>query len=152
MKKIFLLFILPLFLISACEEDEISESEQLKIDIKLIEKYLEENSLTAQSTESGLHYIIIEQGAGETATLESIVDVNYTGMLLDGTIFDSTRNSLVLEELIKGWQEGIPLIQKGGSIKLFIPSKLGYGDTAKDNIPKNSVLIFDIELLNVIPL
>lgn len=152
MKKLFLLLLLPIFALTACDDDddEISEAEQLKIDIAKIEQYLEETNLTAQSTESGLHYIIIEEGTGDTPTDEAIVDVNYTGMLLDSTIFDSQRNSFILENLVEGWQEGLPLIKKGGHIKLFIPSTLGYGDVAISGIPKNSVLLFDIELINVI--
>jgi len=152
MKKLLILLIIPFFFFVACEEDEVSDAEQLKIDIKKIENYLEEHNLTAQSTESGLHYIIVEQGTGDFAIDSSFVDVNYTGMLLDSTIFDTDRNTLILYSTIKGWQEGLSLLQEGGSIKLFVPSKLGYGDTKSGIIPKNSVLLFDIELINVIPL
>ena len=151
MKKILILLLIPFFFFVACEDDDISEAEQLKIDIKKIESYLEENNLTALSTESGLHYIITEQGTGDFATDTSIVDVNYFGMLLDSTEFDSGRNSFLLTGVIEGWQEGLKLLKKGGSIKLFVPSKLGYGTKASGIIPKNSVLLFDIELINVIP-
>ena len=148
MKKILLLLI-PVFILFACEEED-TEAEQLKKDIAKIEKYLADNNLVAQSTASGLHYIIHEEGTGDNPAYEAFVDVIYTGMLLNGTVFDSGRNTFVLAELVLAWQEGIPLIKKGGSITLYVPSKLGYGDTKSGIIPANSVLIFDIELLNVL--
>nr|MBA3682346.1 FKBP-type peptidyl-prolyl cis-trans isomerase [Bacteroidota bacterium] len=82
----------------------------------------------------------------------SNVTVNYKGSLRDGTVFDQSGAagiSIGLNSVIEGWKEGIPLFKKGGKGVLLIPSALGYGDKATGKIPANSVLIFDIELLNV---
>ncbi|MFO7843391.1 MAG: FKBP-type peptidyl-prolyl cis-trans isomerase [Bacteroidales bacterium] len=149
MKKLFaILFFVPLVLFYSCEKDEAyNEEEQLKKDIALIEEYLQENDLTAQSTESGLYYIIEEQGTGVKPSLQSEVTVAFTGELLNGNVFDNgTLNKYPLNNLIEGWQEGLMLFNEGGKGQLFIPSTLGYGNYDKENIPANSVLIFDIHL------
>lgn len=141
-------FILSFLLIAlaACEDDIKSYEEQLEIDVDKIEKYLSENDLTAESTESGLHYIIEVEGTGAQPTINSKVNVTYTGKFLNGEVFDSGTLEYELILFIAGWQEGIPLMHSGGKAKLFIPSGLGYGTSARSSIPANSVLIFDIEL------
>jgi len=132
-------------------EDENTIAKQLEEDIKLIEQYLTDNNLTAQSTKSGLHYIITNEGYGDRPTSSSIVRVEYTGRLLDGTVFDSnTVDGNPLYNYIQGWVEGIKLFKKSGSGKLFIPSGLGYGSKPMGSIPANSVLVFDIKLVNII--
>jgi len=122
-------------------------------DQKTIEDYLAAHDLTAQSTASGLYYIIQNPGSSNHPNIKSIISVNYRGYLTDETIFDSSYPkgapaSLELKSLVAGWQEGLPLIGAGGTIQLFIPSALGYGSTAKGDIPANSVLIFDIGLVD----
>ncbi len=78
--------------------------------------------------------------------------VKYKGYLTDGTVFDQTTGSLSatfsLSGLIEGWQEGIPLLKKGGKGTFFLPSALGYGPSGAGSIPPNTVLIFEIELLD----
>ena len=149
MKKYFFLFLVfSLSMFTSCEKDNAAE-EQLKKDIELIEDYLAQNHLTAQSTKSGLHYIILDQGTGVKPNIMSSVTVSYSGKLLDGTVFDSGFNIFYLSQLIKGWQEGLQLINAGGKIKLFVPSGLGYGSNIVADIPANSVLMFDIELKSV---
>lgn len=152
MKKLCLL-ILSISLFFACSEDMVTYQDQLEKDIKKIEKYLSDSGLVAQSTKSGLHYIIEQEGSGdEYPTLYSFPKVKYTGRFLDGKIFDSgTANDLPLYKYTKGWQEGIPLFKKGGKGKLFVPSGLGYGSTPFFDIPANSVLIFDVELIEIFP-
>mgnify|MGYP001262388386 CR=1 FL=1 len=123
-----------------------------QIDQQVIEQYILENNLVAESTTSGLHYIIDNQGSGEKPNIYSTVTIAYTGKLTDGEIFDqssSTGATFPLYNLIQGWQEGIPLFNEGGSGTLLIPSSLGYGSQAVGNIPKNSVLIFEINLIEV---
>ena len=105
-----------------------------------------ENNLTAQSTESGLYYIIEEQGTGAKPELQSKVTVAYTGKLLNGNVFDSGTLTLNLYEFIDGWKEGIQLFNEGGKGMLFVPSTLAYGEHDQETIPANSVLIFDIHL------
>lgn len=141
--------------ITACNDTEIlSPAEQLEVDLNLIEDYLATNNINAEVTESGLHYVIEEEGNGMFPTLEDEVSVSYRGYLLNGDTFDETEEnmpvSFVLGNLIFGWQEGLQLFPAGSKGKLFIPSGLGYGSLARPGIPANSVLLFDIELVDVI--
>ncbi len=117
---------------------------------RLITNYLTENNLTAERTASGLYYIITQEGDGNFPNLNSEVTVSYKGTLLeDGSVFDSRSNwPFLLSDLIPGWQEGIPLISRGGSATLIVPSALGYGSTPRPGIPANSILIFDIFLVD----
>ncbi|MGB1204277.1 MAG: FKBP-type peptidyl-prolyl cis-trans isomerase [Chitinophagales bacterium] len=130
-------------------------AEQLKIDTKKIEAYLTANKLEAEKTESGIHYIVTKKGTGKNPTIDNKVKVHYKGTLLDGTEFDSSykRNKpaeFPLKGVVKGWQEGIPLLKEGGKGTLLIPSALAYGPQGRPSIPPNSVLIFEVELLNIV--
>jgi FKBP-type peptidyl-prolyl cis-trans isomerase len=148
--RLFLLLLFSMTLFS-CNKD-LSAAEQLEQDIEKIKKYLSDNNLTATATLSGLHYIITTPGTGGSPNLQSNVTVKYKGTLLDGTIFDQTTGSQTatfpLANLIPGWQEGIPLLQKGGKGAFLLPSALGYGPNPVGPIPANSVLIFEIELVD----
>jgi cyclophilin family peptidyl-prolyl cis-trans isomerase len=109
-----------------------------------------------EKTKSGLFYLIDNKGNNDFSSIGSTVSVHYTGKLIDGTIFDSSyqRNnpiSFVIGkgQVIKGWDEGILKIAKGGSAKLVIPSDLAYGENGAGGIiPPNSTLIFDVELID----
>lgn len=162
-KLLFPLIILAIF-IASCNDDDDKVAEQLKIDIELIEKYITDSSLTAQSTESGLHYIMEEEGTGDRPDIFAYVTVSYKGYLLDGTVFDEGEvDGNPLHMYVEGWQEGIQLFKQEGKGKLFIPSKLGYGTKEKTKyeyddegnisdtltIPANSVLVFDFSLDSV---
>jgi len=146
-----LLAICGLFMF-ACKDKILNPEEQLNADLDIIEKYLSDNNLTAQNSASGLHYIITEPGSGGHPSAQSTVTVKYKGYLTDGTVFDQTTGtstaSFPLANLIPAWQEGIPLLQKGGKGTFFCPSYLGYGTNGSGPIPPNSVLIFEIELVN----
>ena len=114
------------------------------------------NAQDTITTESGLKYIITNKGDGEMPLKDAKVTVHYTGRLVNDTVFDSSvkRNkpfSFVLGKgrVIAGWDEGVALLHQGDKATLIIPSDLAYGSTAKPNIPANSTLIFDIELLEV---
>jgi FKBP-type peptidyl-prolyl cis-trans isomerase FkpA len=99
-----------------------------------------------------LHYIIKAPGSGDAfPSLASDITINYKGYLLDGTVFDENTNiTFALNRLIRGWQQGIPLIKPGGEIMLLIPSELGYGANRSGSIPGNSVLIFEIDLISFV--
>lgn len=108
------------------------------------------------STESGLQYRIEVPGNNEImATVQDTVEVHYTGMLLDGTVFDSSVErgetaKFPLKAVIKGWTEGMQLVGEGGKIRLWIPYELGYGPRAMGpNLPAYSTLVFDVELIKV---
>lgn len=148
-KNTLIIGFLSLFLFGGCSKDD----NQREIDADLIREYIEANNLDAQSTGSGLHYVIEEPGSSERPDLLSTVRVIYTGRLLDGFEFDSSNGSIRefrLAQLIPGWQEGIPLFGKGGKGILIIPSHLGYGPSVipGSGIPPNSVLVFDMELVD----
>ena len=137
-------------LMSCSDDDEISPEQQLEIDAEKINDYLESNNLTADIHPSGLRYIIRQQGGGARPTINDNVTINYEGRFLDEEVFDSNEEiTFPLRNLIPGWQIGVPLLQVGGSITLFVPSGLAYGPSRRGSIPANSVLIFDIDLLEV---
>ena len=136
---------------------EDKEKRRIEKEQKTIEAHLAKNSLTAQKTESGIHYIIEKEGSGVHPAAEDIVRVHYKGTLLDGTVFDSSIErgepiEFALDGVIKGWTEGIPLFSKGGKGTLFIPSHLAYGSNPRPGgkIKSNDVLIFEVELLDII--
>jgi peptidylprolyl isomerase len=107
------------------------------------------------STESGLQYEILHKGDNtETPTAKSKVKVHYHGTLIDGTVFDSsvdrgTPISFGLNQVIKGWQEGLQYMSEGDKFRLYIPSTLGYGKGGSGPIPPAAVLIFDVELIEI---
>lgn len=111
------------------------------------------NSITYTQHSSGLFYQIITQGSGTAPTLSSKVYITYTGTFLNGTVFDSQSNATLtgwpLSSLIEGMRIGIPLIQKGGHIKLVIPSSLAYGCNGTGSIPSNAPIFFDVNLIDV---
>lgn len=117
-----------------------------------IVKYISDNQLNATKTESGLYYVIDEAGTGKQPTSTSNVTVAYKGYFTNKTVFDpgsTTGISLNLQQVIKGWTEGIPYFKEGGSGKLLIPATLGYGSYNNNSIPGGSVLIFDVKLISV---
>lgn len=148
--------LLGLFLIvgafSSCKKDTYNAEEQLKIDDKLIVDFIAKNGIPAIKHSSGLYYQILAPGTGSTTFMSSTnVSVNYEGRLLNGAIFDKPTTTAIfpLGNLILGWQIGIPLIQKGGKIRLIVPSTLAYRNTSPGaGIPANSVLDFTIDLIN----
>lgn len=142
-----LTFTILIVIAASCKKDDTVDYGP--IDDKIIKDYLTANSLTAKSTPSGLYYIITTPGGDIHPNINLQVKVKYKGYLTNGTIFDQGTITYSLSQLIKGWQEGLPLIGVGGKIKLLIPSALGYGSSSQGTaIPANSVLIFDMELLD----
>lgn len=147
-------FSFVLVMIVSCTKTETPDVvDYSPIDKKIIEEYITANNdTTAQSTASGLYYIIQNPGGTAHPNLNSVVTVNYQGYLTNGTLFDSSATGkplvIALNRLISGWQEGLQLIGTGGKMTLLIPSNLGYGSYAVGTIPANSVLIFNIELVS----
>ncbi len=115
-----------------------------------MQSYITANGITAIKHTSGLYYQVIEPGTGATPTLSSSVKANYTGKFTDNTPFDGGVATFPLGGVIQGWQIGIPLIKQGGKIKLIIPPYLAYGCSPYMGIPGNAVLIFDVELQEVL--
>jgi FKBP-type peptidyl-prolyl cis-trans isomerase FkpA len=117
-----------------------------------IQAYIEANNLDAQKSNSGLYYVIDDQGTGAQPTQTDDVTVVYKGYFINGQVFDPGKAegiSFNLQQVISGWTEGITYFKEGGSGMLLIPAHLGYGSYNYNGIPGGSVLIFDIELLSV---
>ena len=136
-------------LLVSCNNDSNDFKPQTDADIQ---KYIADHNLTAVKTESGLYYVINTQGTGVKPTSASNVTVAYKGYYLDGKVFDQSKPegiSFGLNQVIKGWTEGIPYFNEGGEGILLIPYQLGYGINNYNGIPGGSVLVFDIKLLKV---
>ncbi len=134
------------------------QSEQMSTDSVKIEAYLKENKIDAQTSESGVRYVITKKGSGVQPSPGDSVFVQYTGKLLDGTQFDSSyeRNQgpfgfpIGQGMVIPGWDEGIALLNEGSKATLYIPSPLAYGPQGAGGvIAPNSILVFDVELVDV---
>lgn len=128
-----------------------SESQSV-LDQQHILSFLTANSLTALKDESGIHYIVTTQGTGtDPINLNTDVEIKYTLKMLDGTIADSGQFTSVPKSLVMGMQKMLVKFTKGAKFRLFIPSVLGYGNTSNTtgSIPANSVLDFDVEIINV---
>ena len=120
-------------------------------------EFLEENKTKegVQVTPSGLQYKIITKGEGAIPTREDDVSVHYTGMFIDGKVFDSSVErgqplSLSTTGVIPGWTEALTMMPVGSKWELTIPSELGYGERGSGPIPGNSVLVFEVELLDIV--
>lgn len=162
------------------EEDDKKTAEKMKKeaeeqkgkDAKIIEEYAKKNDLKLEKTASGLHYVITKEGTGDKAKAGDQVKVNYTGMLLDGKVFDTSVEetakkskldekqkgrkyepiafALGARQVIQGWDEGIALLSKGAKATFLIPSGLAYGKMgAGADISPDAVLRFDVELVEI---
>ena len=125
----------------------------IRDSIETIQEYLADNNLTATQDDSGIFYIIDEEGTGTTfPTSFAEISMAYTGYLMDGTQFDSRTAvsplNINLGDTILGWIIGVQKFKKGGKGTILIPSPLAYSNSALPGIPANSILIFDIELLD----
>ncbi|MBQ0076261.1 MAG: FKBP-type peptidyl-prolyl cis-trans isomerase [Bacteroidales bacterium] len=105
-------------------------------------------------TESGLQYEVIKMGKGPKPSATDRVRVHYHGTLIDGTVFDSSVErgepiTFGLNQVIKGWTEGLQLMPVGSKFRFYIPQELGYGAREAGSIPPYSVLIFEVELLDI---
>ena len=134
------------------EAQKAKMAEDKKKNIEHITKFLEEK---LEKTASGLEYKVIKEGAGEKPKATDKVTVHYTGYLTDGSKFDSSVDrgqpaTFGLNQVIKGWTEGVQLMTIGSKYRFKIPPELGYGAAgAGGSIPPNAVLVFDIELISI---
>ncbi|MGO3056361.1 MAG: FKBP-type peptidyl-prolyl cis-trans isomerase [Halomonas sp.] len=133
------------------EAAEMAQLNQEEGDDFLVENAEREG---IEVTESGLQYEVLESGDGETPGPEDTVEVNYEGMLLDGTVFDSSFErgepvSFQVNQVIEGWQEALQLMSVGDSWMLYIPADLAYGEHGQGPIGPNEMLTFRVELLGV---
>ncbi len=122
------------------------------------EEFLKKNveNPDVKTTDSGLQYIVMEEGEGDKPTTADRVKVHYHGTLIDGTVFDSsvdrgTPSEFGVTQVIKGWTEGLQLMSEGAKYKFFVPQELAYGATPRGgSIKPFSMLIFEVELLEIL--
>ena len=129
-----------------------------KLDKNLAEgrKFLDENkkNKSVMVTESGLQYKVLKEGTGKKPEAGGTVTCHYTGTLIDGTKFDSSydRNqplTIALNQVIKGWGEGLQLMKEGSKYMFYIPNELAYGQQQAGMIPPGAAIIFEVELIKV---
>ncbi|RRB04780.1 FKBP-type peptidyl-prolyl cis-trans isomerase [Larkinella rosea] len=158
MKKYGFILLVGVLLMGGC----LSNTEQTPCDpapisvkapqaeVTALKQFIDSNRIAASADDRGFYYSIKAPGSGSKPTVCSTVTVNYTGKLTNGSTFDSGSGvTFGLNQLILGWQEGIPLVAPGGSITLYLPPSLAYGQQALSGIPANSILIFTIDLVGV---
>ncbi len=140
-------------------QDAVNQKQAAQADVTLAEskKFLENNKSQpdVKTTASGLQYIVVQEGKGKSPTPKDTVKAHYRGTLANGQQFDSSYDrgqpaEFPVEGVIKGWTEALQLMKVGGKVKLFIPPELGYGAAARPGIPANSVLLFDVELVDIV--
>jgi FKBP-type peptidyl-prolyl cis-trans isomerase FkpA len=147
---------------SAMADAEKAAVVQKQTDDKIIVDYLAKNKITnAIRTESGLHYVITQEGTGNKPEKGNIVVVNYTGKLMDGKTFDTNLKGegskpaefpIGVGAVIPGWDEALLLLKKGSKVNLYLPSTIAYGAAGSNGvIPANAVLMFEVELLDIKP-
>lgn len=142
--------VLALTLFISCSKDGnidyVAKNEQEII------AYIAKNNLTAKRSDSGLYYVILNQGTGANPTATANVTVAYKGYYTNGNVFDQSNAagiSFGLNQVIKGWTEGMQYFKTGGNGILLIPAHLGYGSNDYNGIPGGSVLIFDVKLNSI---
>jgi len=128
-----------------------------KANLEKGKKFLEENGKRegVTTTASGLQYEVLEMGKGEKPKASDMVRVHYTGTLIDGTKFDSSLDrkepaEFPLDHVIRGWTEGVQLMPVGSKFKFYLPADLAYGEQGAGTIPPNSVLVFEVQLLDIV--
>lgn len=159
--RIFMGILAMSILVFSCAKTDtgICENATVASERAQLVAYATKNGITYTEHSSGMLYQITNPGAGLQPTLNSRVFIGYKGRRMDETVFDSANippfANFILNDLIQGWKTGIPLIRKGGSIKLIIPSSMAYGCTGSRrfdgtySINPNSPLYFEISLLDV---
>ena len=127
-----------------------------KSNLILADQFLKNNKgkENIKETPTGLQYRVIKEGKGPSPKREDRVKVHYVGKLMDGTEFDSSikrgePSEFGLMQVIKGWTEGLQLMKLGAKYEFFIHPKIAYGSRARPTIPANSLLIFEVELLEI---
>lgn len=141
------------FNVYASQVEEIEREKRLQKGRDFLKQNGEKKEV--KTTKSGVQYRVIKEGKGPKPTLEDSVKVHYKGRLIDGTEFDNSYKrsepiTISPLQVIPGWTEGLCLIPKGGIYELTIPSELAYGERGVGPIQSNSVLIFEVEMIDII--
>jgi FKBP-type peptidyl-prolyl cis-trans isomerase FkpA len=148
---LFVAFILSVF--SGCKKDKGCSPKSASSELPQMQAFANAHNMTLTAHGSGLQYEILDMGNGPKANASSKISITYTGKFMNGQTFDEQLTPNIapwaLSGLIEGWIIGIPLINEGGHIRLLVPSSLAYGCQQYYDIPGNSVLYFDIRLVDV---
>ena len=146
------------FLAEQQQKAQAKMAEDAKTNLEKGEAFLKENAAKegVKTTASGLQYQVKTEGSGPQPKADEIVTVEYEGRLIDGSVFDSSKQhggepvTFPLNQVIPGWTEGLQLMKEGSEYTFFVPAKLAYGDRAMgDKIGPNSTLVFDVKLVKV---
>ena len=139
------------------QKSQAKQAEDAKDNVAKGEAFLKENAAKAgvKTTASGLQYTVKTEGTGALPKATNVVTVEYEGRLIDGTVFDASKNhggsaTFQLDQVIPGWTEGVQLMKEGAEYTFYVPSKLAYGErAASEKIGPNSTLIFDVKLVKI---
>lgn len=144
------LLAITLIFFTSCGKD--NPIDYVTLNDEEIQKFISDNSLNAEKSNSGLYYVIDNPGSGTQPNTTSNVTVAYKGYYTSGSVFDQSDAegvSFNLQQVIRGWTEGITYFKEGGSGMLLVPAHLGYGNNNYNGIPGGSVLVFDVTLISV---
>ncbi|NRA11127.1 MAG: FKBP-type peptidyl-prolyl cis-trans isomerase [Crocinitomicaceae bacterium] len=146
--KTILSLVLLVLCVSSC--GTYSDEQMKEFDTK-IQSYLKKNNIECLKSSSGLYYKIIEEGEGRKIQYTDVVSFKYSGRLLNGKLFDDRKDPVTFEvsKLIGCWKEIMLNLKPGGKAFLVSPPQLGYGTNNLDDIPKNSILVFEMEVVSV---
>lgn len=156
MKVVYIgLFCLIAFFTSCLKEDTACSNVNPSTEDTTMTGYASRRGYTVTKHPSGMYYQVTSVGTGVVPTVNSKIRVRYKGLRMDDSQFDagdniSASSPWTLSSLIQGWQIGLPLIKKGGSIRLLVPSALAYGCNGNAGIAPNSVLYFEVDLIDVL--
>ena len=151
--SISLLALLSAFVFQGCLKNKDScLPKTVQSEEASMQAYANSHSMTYTRHSTGLYYQIVNQGTGPAVTGSSRVSVIYTGKLLDDTVFDQSPGGTQfypVSGFITGWQIALPMLNKGGAMRILVPSSLAYGCVGVGAIPANSVLYFDLQVVDV---
>lgn len=151
--RVFVPVFFSLLILCSCKDNNGCMSVKPESEEAAIVAYAAANGINATKHTSGLYYEIINHGSGVTPNANSKVWITYTGKHMNGNIFFQTTTSIYIQSLggaIEGLKIGLQLIQKGGKIKLVIPSSMAYGCAGSENIiASNEILYYEVDLVDV---
>lgn len=162
--KFYIVFIFSLAIFfTGCKKDDACNYNECAIVVpesesQAVKNYLDANNITATKHCSGMYYVVENAGTGRAPNICNYISLHYKGMLTNGNIFDQSTTTPAIFQLgglIAAWKNVIPKIKEGGRLVMYVPPSLGYGNTdARDQngnivIPANSILIFEVDLLQV---
>lgn len=141
------------FLFSGCLKNKTCEPNSPSSEAAQIQAFAAANGINAVAHSSGVYYEIVNPGNGGFPNQNSKIVITYVGKLLNGEVFDRqdapNTTAWPLSGLIEGWRIGIPLIQRGGSIRLIVPSALAYGCEPYQGLPADAILYFEVQLIDI---